>query len=576
MKRRILSILLAAALLCALLPAAGLTAGAEIILPPDPFDDVVSGVCGSLTWELNKTNGVLTITGTGEMPDHPWTAYSGSIRTVTVGGGVTNLCDGAFQFCTRLTTVTISSSVTSIGNSAFVGCIGLTGVTIPDGVTSIGKDAFNGCEKLNSITIPDSVTSLGDWAFYNCTGLTSATIGSGLTGIGLYVFAYCGALISVTIPESVASIGQAAFLNCYKLTDVFYGGIEAKWNKITVGEMNEWLTGAEIHCIPCVHPHTHPEHADAACNEPGYDRTVCDDCGQTVSETVIPARGHELVTDAAVAATCTEPGLTAGERCMRCNYAVAQEIVPALGHELRTDVVAPTCTERGYTLTACVREGCGYTEKSAWTDALGHNYVNGFCARCGEKDPDAPLSFSDVTEADWYYGAVMFAAENELMNGVGGGRFAPDRPMTRAMLVTVLWRYEGSPAGGFNRFNDVPDDAWFTDAVSWAAENRIVNGVGDGSFEPDTTITREQMAAILFRYAQKKNYDVSARGDLNGFPDARKVQSYARDAIAWAVGAELISGTVLNGKTLLDPQGSATRAQVATILMRFIVNIANK
>ena len=155
------------------------------------------------------------------------------------------------------------------------------------------------------------------------------------------------------------------------------------------------------------------------------------------------------------------------------------------------------------------------------------------------------------------------------MNGVGDGKFDPEGAMTRAMLVTVLWRYEGAPMEGSNIFSDVPNGQWYTDAVAWAAANGIVGGVGNGRFDPEGNITREQMATILHRYADKKGLDTSKRDDLSGFPDGGNVQSWAKDAMQWVVAEGIINGS--EGKLL--PQGNATRAQVATILMRFIENI---
>lgn len=182
-------------------------------------------------------------------------------------------------------------------------------------------------------------------------------------------------------------------------------------------------------------------------------------------------------------------------------------------------------------------------------------------------------SFRDVSDSAWYAGAVEYVVSHGLMNGTGGGIFEPESSMTRAMLVTVLWRYEGSPTGFYNRFYDVAEGVWYTDAISWAAAYGVVNGVEEGRFNPDGRITREQLATILFRYAAMKGYDIREYADLSGFPDAAKVSSWAQYAVAWAVGKGLISGTVINGRTLLDPQGSATRAQVATILQRFIENL---
>ena len=203
--------------------------------------------------------------------------------------------------------------------------------------------------------------------------------------------------------------------------------------------------------------------------------------------------------------------------------------------------------------------------------ALGHSYENGVCVRCGEKDPNMqpPVEFADVPENAWYVGAVEYAVRNGLMNGVGDGQFEPEESMTRAMLVTVLWRYEGAPEAGKNTFSDVPNGQWYTNAVAWAAENGIVNGIGNNRFDPDGEITREQVAAILFRYAEMKEFETSKRGDLSTFPDGSKVGSWAETAMQWAVAEGIINGS--DGKLL--PQGNATRAQAATILMRFIENI---
>ena len=145
--------------------------------------------------------------------------------------------------------------------------------------------------------------------------------------------------------------------------------------------------------------------------------------------------------------------------------------------------------------------------------------------------------------------------------------------MTRAMLVTVLWRYANAPKPGANPFTDVPNGKWYTDAVAWAAENGVVNGVDAAHFEPDGRVTREQIATILFRYAEKHGYRTDAR--LNGlelFYDEGYVSEYAYEALRWATAEGLIGGSAEDSRLLLDPDGSATRAQVATILMRFVQN----
>ncbi len=186
------------------------------------------------------------------------------------------------------------------------------------------------------------------------------------------------------------------------------------------------------------------------------------------------------------------------------------------------------------------------------------------------EEPAPAMPFTDVKEGDWFYEEVLYAYENGLMNGVGDNRFAPNSATTRGMLVTILYRLEGEPAvTGEAGFDDV-GDTWYTDAVIWAAANDIVNGIGDNQFGPENTLTREQLVTMLYRYAQNKGYDVTASADLSGYPDAGQIQSWAQDAMTWAVAEGIVEG--MDGN--LNPAGHATRAQIATILMRFCETVA--
>lgn len=188
----------------------------------------------------------------------------------------------------------------------------------------------------------------------------------------------------------------------------------------------------------------------------------------------------------------------------------------------------------------------------------------------------ARFPFTDVVAGTWYYGAAAYAYNNGLFAGMTPTTFAPNATMTRAMLVSVLWRLAGAPAPKApNTFVDVPDGAWYTDAVTWAAENGVVSGIGGSRFDPSGFVTREQTAEILYNYAHSKGYDVSARADLTAFPDAASVSGWAEEALSWANAAGLINGTVRDGRTILDPQGSASRAQVAMILMNYVEHVVN-
>ncbi len=182
------------------------------------------------------------------------------------------------------------------------------------------------------------------------------------------------------------------------------------------------------------------------------------------------------------------------------------------------------------------------------------------------------LPYQDVQQGDWYYSAVSFAYYNGLMNGVADTLFDPNGTMTRAMLVTVLWRLDGGSADGTSPYTDVPEGTWYTDGVIWATENGIVNGVGNGKFDPNGTVTREQIATILYRYAAYRGVDVSDRASLDLFTDAGAVSDYARAPMQWAVQTKLISGRLDHKQLYLAPQSGGTRAEVATILMRFLIN----
>lgn len=181
------------------------------------------------------------------------------------------------------------------------------------------------------------------------------------------------------------------------------------------------------------------------------------------------------------------------------------------------------------------------------------------------------LPFTDVAADSWYYDSVAYVYEKGLMGGTGDGLFAPDLTTSRAMIVTILYRLENSPAVTTSAgFTDVAADTWYTDAVNWANANGIVTGYGDGRFGPEDTITREQMAVILYRAAKLLGRDVSARADLSGYTDAANVGEYAVEAMQWAVAQGLLTGTDAGA---LLPSGSTTRSQAAALLMRFCENV---
>lgn len=220
-----------------------------------------------------------------------------------------------------------------------------------------------------------------------------------------------------------------------------------------------------------------------------------------------------------------------------------------------------------------------YVARAPESDIDGLKFAH--CSRCdGTQRVKLPSYLSyftrvvDVPEYEWYYAYVRDAVGKNLFRGVSARRFGPEETMTRAMLVTVLWRYEGEPQAGGAPFTDVRPTDWYAAQIAWAAQNGVVNGVGKGKFDPEGMVTREQMAAVLYRYAQQKGFDTSARGDLSGFADSGAVSPWATEPMGWAVGSGLIGGSTSGGKLLLHPADGATRAEVAAILVRFVDKIA--
>ena len=213
-----------------------------------------------------------------------------------------------------------------------------------------------------------------------------------------------------------------------------------------------------------------------------------------------------------------------------------------------------------------------YTERSLMNKVSGVYLTKDMTVYASwrvDENPGAGANpFTDVSEKDWFYGDVMFVYENGLMLGTSKTLFSPHGTATRGMMATILWRMEGSPAPkGKNSFTDVESGKWYADAITWTAENGIFAGYGKDKFGPDDPITREQLAAIFYRYADYKGYDLTVKGNLDKFKDADKITDYAKTAMGWAVGSGLVKGKSGN---LLDPQGTATRAEIAAMLHRFI------
>lgn len=350
----------------------------------------------------------------------------------------------------------------------------------------------------------------------------------------------------------------------------------------------------------------------ATCTQPGRAVGTCARCGVQIDE-VIPAKGHDYsYAETSVAPTCTEPGHYKGT-CPTCGKDY-DDVVPALGHDWGEWVtsIEPTVSTVGYRYHVCNRDGCGYREGEDIPKLHTHTWDAGVvtqkptaaepgvrtytCTVCGQTRTEAipatgvpetcnggpacpGYAFRDMPAPSiWSHAGLDYCVYHGYIAGTSATTVTPDGECTRAMIVSILYRVQGEPAkvNGYelkklaSPFDDVERGRWYTDAIWWAKLTGVVSGMSPSTFAPDDPITRAQLAVILYNYTQQfAPGSLTETGSLTGFPDAGSVPSWARTAMAWAVGNGLISGVGENGVSYLRPEGCATRAQVATILMNY-------
>ncbi len=319
------------------------------------------------------------------------------------------------------------------------------------------------------------------------------------------------------------------------------------------------------------------------CMNKGKEMRTCE-CGETEYRD-IAVSGHTYETKI-IEPTCTKAGYTE-HICTVCGDSYMTDVTDPVGHQYEAVITEPTCTEEGYTTYTCVC--CGESYVDDIVPATGHTYGDWVVTKeatcteggietrtcaCGatetrETAPFCPSAkFQDVKLSDWFHDAVDHVVAGGIMEGTGETTFSPNGTTTRAQLVTVLYRLAGAPETELTRqFSDVKDNAWYAEAVAWAYANGITSGITDTLFAPEQSVTREQVVTFLYRYAKLMGMDVENDGDLSAFTDAGSISAYAVDAFTWAVDAGIINGMT---EDTLAPRGTCIRAQIATILMRFM------
>ena len=455
------------------------------------------------TWAFSDCGSLRSVQILGTIEESDW-SFSGcsELDDIVFGSEVKKIPGRLFQDCTGLTHVEIPGGITEIGNFAFSGCTNLANVTFNKGLKKVGFDAFLGCVALKNIVLPEGLNSLdasfkdcisiesvyipatieeSDWAFSGCQKLSNVTFGSGIekvpgrlfqdctglthieipgtvTEIGNWAFSGCDALKSISFGKYMSSIAFCSFSKCTNLTDVYYGGTQPQWAEIKIDSNNDPLIGATIHYnadIPNT-PDTKPEPTPTP--------------GPTDKPTPTP---------------------------------------PV------TPTPSPTSTPK----FTDVKSGAYYYDAVIWavkkgvTSGTGNNKFspNASCTRgqivtflwraAGSPDPVSSANpFSDVKPSDYFYKAVLWAVENNITSGIGGGRFGPGGACTRGQAVTFLWRAEKSPnASAGSLFSDVKSGSYYEKAVDWAVSKNVTSGTGNGKFSPDASCTRGQIVTFLYR-----------------------------------------------------------------------------
>ncbi len=637
----------------------------------------VPGKCFADCTKLLNVKYAGTVTAIGDLAFESCKALTAAPIPETV----TEIGASAFTGCTALTDVTIPAGVSTIPEDCFRGCTALTDIDLPGTVTHVGHNAFTGCTALKDVRCYGAAPAVepgnseahsfepaivtihynpamnwtldadGKWQGYTvsdkgaCThtdyGTTERTVPAtcGEAGRVDTICSNCGEVIStrelpptgahvwgngvVTTAPTETTPGVRTFTcsGCgaterRNLTDA----AGHKWdNGVVTTAPTETTPGVRTFtCTVCgdireetipatgAHDYQFTKTVAPTCTDGGYDLYTCSGCGATERRNLTDAAGHKWDGGTVTTApTETTPGVRTFT-CSGCGQ-TRTEAIPATGaHDYRfTKTVDPTCTDGGYDLYTC--SGCGATEKRNLTDAAGHKWDGGTvttaptettpgvrtftCTVCGQTrteaipatgastctgGPSCPsYGLHDVAGPGyWAHEGIDYCVRNRLMSGVGAGTFSPDTACTRAQIVKILYNRSGNQTDYsyyYLPFTDVAPGAWYYNAVAWAYYNDVTSGTSATMFTPNAAITRQQLVTFLYRYTVKYAPEFTGNAaPISAFPDAGSVANWAYAAMSWAVGNGLIKGNAHdNGLDYLDPNGSATRAQTATIIMRY-------
>ena len=547
-------------------------------------------------------------------------AFTGctTLTDVTIPAGVSTIPEDCFRGCTALTDIDLPGTVTHVGHNAFTGCTALKDVRCYGAAPAVepGNSEAHSFEPA-TVTVhynPAMNWTLdadGKWQGYTVSDKGACTHTDYDT-------------TERTVPATCGEAGRVDTIcsNCGEVVstrELPPTGAHDWGNGVVTTAPTETTPGVRTFtCTVCGQTRTEAIHATGAhdyqftktvaptCTDGGYDLYTCSGCGATEKRNLTDAAGHKWDGGTVTTApTETTPGVRTFT-CTVCGQTRTEAIHATGAHDYQfTKTVAPTCTDGGYDLYTC--SGCGATEKRNLTDAAGHKWDGGTvttaptettpgvrtftCTVCGQTrteaipatgastctgGPSCPsYGLHDVAGPDyWAHKGIDYCVRNRLMSGVGASTFSPDTACTRAQIVKILYNLSGNQTDYsyyYLPFTDVAPGAWYYNAVAWAYCNDVTSGTSATMFTPNAAITRQQLVTFLYRYTVKYAPEFTGNAaPISAFPDAGSVANWAYAAMSWAVGNGLIQGNAHdNGLDYLDPNGSATRAQTATIIMRY-------
>ncbi len=502
------------------------------------------------------------------------------LKTIIIPNTVKYIDTTGFRYSEGLEEITIPESVTEFGAGLFGDCPNLRKVTINCNTKLLSYLTFDECPNLEEVIINGNIETIIKGAFYKCPKLTKVTLPNSLITIKSQAFFYCTGLKQITIPKNVDLIETRAFydytepnytantkldISKTKLKKQSDGSYMAYYN-YTVKGLRDYEKAYQV--LDIVNQYRTLYGLDPLVMNKDLLEVAMKRATEVVTlfEHVRP-NGLEITTLINIPYNYFGENIAKGQQTAE---QVMNSWMNSDGH--RSNILSYNYESIGI---GCYKDDNGrYQWVQVFTDSKSTQ-----CAKPANKSTIETypvrysiLPFEDVKKGDWYYDSVKYNLINRYIVGINSSRFNPQAKLSRAMLVTILWRMAGEPkiSGGKN-FPDVHSKEYYYNAVKWASNKGIVNGYNNGTFGPNDNITREQLAVIIRNYAKYANKNINQRADISKYTDAYKITGYARPAVEWAVANGIISGK-FNG-TKIDPQGTASRAETAAMIYNYCTRI---